>query len=344
MSTIKDVAARAGVSLSTVHYALNGKRPISDAVRQRIKQAVDELEYTASSLGQRMQAGRSYSIGLIAPQLPTSDAAVLEMLLSTVTTASQANHTLGIFMGQPPEQALQQVKNQSMDGLILVETTHIDPRIEALKKTPYPFVLIGRTQNLEGLNSVDFDFEAATITAFETLVNLGHKTIGFIAPHANIDLNVENWFHIQRGFERAQKAFDVKIVCESSYITPEDGFRATQDLLETEPNITAIFATSGPVCVGILRALYTRRIHVPDDCSVIGIATAQVAEWTIPKLTSVDIPLYEMGCLATTMLLQKLSGEKINAQVLMPAKLVTRESTAPPKKKRQKNNLRPRKS
>lgn len=329
MATIKDVAARAGVSQSTVHYALNGKRSISNEVRQRVMAAVAELDYTASTLGQRMREGRSYSIGMIAPQFPTSDWAVMEMLVSTAATASQADHTLGIFMGQRPEQVLQLLRNQFVDGLILVETTHMDPRIEALRQTDYPFVMIGRTHNLKGLTMVDFDFEEAAFVAFEKLAQLGHETIGFISPHSTNDLNLENWFYIQRGFERAQAAFDVKFVREGARLTVEEGFRATQVLLEKDPGITAIFA-AGHAHIGVLRALYTRRMRVPDDCSVIGITTAQVAEWTIPKLTSVDIPLFEMGRTATSLLLRKLSGETLTDQILMPANVFVRESTASP--------------
>jgi DNA-binding LacI/PurR family transcriptional regulator len=329
MATIKDVAARAGVSQSTVHYALNGKRSISEAVRQRVMAAVAELDYTASTLGQRMREGRSYSIGLIAPHMPSSDGSAMEMLVSTAATASQADHTLGIFMGQSPEQVLRLLRNQFVDGLILVETTHMDPRIEALRQTDYPFVMIGRTHNLEGLSTVDFDFEAATFAAFENLVKLGHRTIGFIGPYSTADLNVENWFFIQRGFERARATLDVEFVQERARLTAEEGFRATESLLEKNPGITAIFAP-GHAHHGVMRALYTRRMHVPEDCSVIGITTAGVAEWTVPKLTSVDIPLFEMGRIGASLLLRKLAGETVTDQILMPASVVVRESTAPP--------------
>jgi DNA-binding LacI/PurR family transcriptional regulator len=337
MSNIKDVAARAGVSKSTVHYALNGKRPISETVRQRVMAAVTELDYTASTLAQRMREGRSYSIGMIAPQLPTWDASTMEMLISTTVTASGADHTLGIFMQQTPEQVLQLLRNQLVDGLILIETTHNDPRIEALRNTKYPFVLIGRTQNLEGLTSVDFDFEEAVFLALENLVQLGHRRIGFIAPHQT---EIENWYYIQRGFERARATYTFEPTCvfEGARLNVEDGFRVTEKLLETEPRITAIFA-AGHSHVGVMRALYSRNIRVPDDCSVIGITTAQVAEWTIPKLTSVDIPLFDMSQTATRLLLRKLGGEQISEQILVEAKLVSRESTAAPKKRVTKQAL-----
>lgn len=329
ISTIKDVAARAGVSQSTVHYALSGKRSISEAVRARVMTAVAELDYTASTLGQRMREGRSYSIGVIAPPLVSSDGSAMEMLVSTAAAASAANHTLGIFMGQGPEQVLRLLRNQFVDGLILVETTHTDPRIEALRQTDYPFVMIGRTHDLTGLASVDFDFEAATFAAFENLVRLGHRTIGFIGPHSTADLNIENWFFIQRGFERARASLKAEFVEERTRLTAEEGFRATQALLEKHPGVTAIFVP-GYAHNGAMRALYTRRLHVPEDCSVIGITTAEVAEWTVPKLTSVDIPLFEMGRIGVNMLLRKLAGETVIDQILMPANLVVRESTAPP--------------
>lgn len=330
MATIKDVAARAGVSISTAYYALSGKRPISEEVRSRVVAAVKELDYTANSLGQRMRQRRSYSLGMIAPQLATQDASVMEMLVSAAETASQADYTLGIFMGQTPAQALKLLRNQFLDGLILVETTHVDIRVEALRKTHYPFVMIGRTQNLTGLTTVDFDFEGAIFKAFETLIKLGHQTIGFVAPHTTEDLNVENWFYIQRGFERAREKYRFKAVVEKTALTIEGGYRAAEKLLRAEPSLSAI-VTSNNTFLGVFRSLYSHGIRIPDECSVIGISTQQVAEWTSPRLTSVDIPLQEMSKIATQMLLRKLTGEQVQEQVLMPAELKVRDTISPPK-------------
>ena len=96
------------------------------------------------------------------------------------------------------------------------------------------------------------------------------------------------------------------------------------------PQITAIVA-SGHTQVGVLRALYSQGRRVPDDCSVVGVTTAQIAEWTIPRLTSVDLPLREMSVMASELLLRKVGGETVTEQVLFPARLIDRESTAPPR-------------
>lgn len=339
MPTIKDVAARAGVSQSTVHYALNGKRSISEAVRLRVQAAVQELEYSASAVAQRMREGRSYSVGLVAPALPSSDAAVMEMLTATAAAASRADHTLGIFLNQTPEQTLGLLRSQYVDGVVLVETTHHDPRIEVLRHTAHPFVLLGRTADMTGLCSVDFDFEAAFYVAFDHLARLGHRQIGFIVPHTDPDPGgehptephrTENWYASQRGYERARQEHGLTVTTESAELNIEDGYRAALSLLTRAPQLTAIVA-SGHTHVGVLRALYTRSMRVPDDCSVVGVTTAQVAEWTIPRLTSVDLPLSAMSSRAAELLLRKLAGEQVNEQFLFPAQLVRRESTAEPR-------------
>lgn len=334
MPTIKDVAARAGVSQSTVHYALNGKRSISEAVRLRVHAAVEELDYSASAVAQRMREGRSYSVGLVAPALPSSDAAVMEMLTATAAAASRADHTLGIFLNQTPEQTLGLLRSQYVDGVLLVETTHHDPRIEVLRHTAHPFVLLGRTADMTGLSSVDFDFEAAFYLAFDHLARLGHRQIGFIVPHADPDPGgehrTENWYASQRGYERARQEYGLSVTTEAAELNIEDGHRAALSLLERAPQLTAIVA-SGHTHVGVLRALYTRNMRVPDDCSVVGVTTAQVAEWTIPRLTSVDLPLSAMSERAAGLLLRKLSGESVSEQFLFPARLIQRESTAAPR-------------
>ena len=111
-------------------------------------------------------------------------------------------------------------------------------------------------------------------------------------------------------------------------LTPMSGITAFQDRMGM--SFPAIVA-SGHTQVGVLRALYSQGRRVPDDCSVIGITTAQIAEWTIPRLTSVDLPLREMSVAASELLLRKVGGEAVTEQVLLPAVLVERESTAPPR-------------
>ncbi|MFC3834145.1 LacI family DNA-binding transcriptional regulator [Deinococcus rufus] len=332
MPTIKDVAAHAGVSPSTVHYALNGKRSISPEVRQRVLASVQALDYSASAVAQRMREHRSYSLGLVAPELPASDAAMMEMLTATAATASAADHTLGIFLNQTPDQVLNLLRGQYVDGVILIETTHHDPRIEVLRGTPHPFVLIGQTGDMTGLTTVDFDFEEAFYLAFDHLARLGHRDIGFIVPHGAEEGSgerKENWYATQRGFRRAQQEHGLRAVLEPAVLDIEDGHRAALRLTARAPHITAIVA-SGHTHVGVLRALYSQGRRVPDDCSVIGVTTAQIAGWTIPRLTSVDLPLRQMSVTASELLLRKVGGEDVTEQVLLPAVLVERESTAPP--------------
>jgi DNA-binding LacI/PurR family transcriptional regulator len=331
MSTIKDVATRAGVSQSTVFYALSGKRSVSQAVRQRVADAVSELNYTASALGQRLRRGRSHTIGMVCPwPYSTSDWLVMELISATAETVNKANHMLGFFMRQlNPEEVLELVQNQVADGLILMQIRRRDPRVEALRRTDYPFAIIGRTANLEGLAMVDFDYDQACYLAFEHLARLGHTNIGYIAPAGHADPGY--LVHIHHGFVRARAAFDVTITPHECGPTIEDGFAATQALLETNPRITAIFASRGSTHIGAIHALHARKLRVPDDCSVIGISTPHGADWTIPRLTSVDVPLAKMGQIGAQLVLRKLAGETVTDQVLLPARVVVRDSTAPPR-------------
>ncbi|GGR59128.1 LacI family transcriptional regulator [Deinococcus seoulensis] len=334
MPTIKDVAAHAGVSASTVHYALNGKRSISPEVRQRVLDAVQALNYSASAVAQRLREHRSYSLGLIAPELPASDAAMMEILTATAATASAADHTLGIYLNQAPDQILGLLRAQHVDGVILIETAHHDPRIEALRHAPHPFVLIGQTGDMTGLTTVDFDFEQAFYLAFDHLARLGHRHLGFIVPHGATDddqpQRKENWYATLRGYRRARQEHDLHVELEPAVLNIEDGHRAALRLTARAPRVTGIVA-SGHTQVGVLRALYSQGRRVPDDCSVVGVTTAQIAEWTIPRLTSVDLPLREMSVTASELLLRKVGGEAVTEQVLFPAYLIDRESTAPPR-------------
>lgn len=351
MSTIKDVAARAGVSPSTVFYALSGKRSVSAAVRQRVQQAVQDLEYTTSALGQRLRHGRSHTVGMLCPWPPTtSDWLAMDLISASAETASNAKHSLSMFMrDSSPKEVLELLRNRVVDGLLLMQIKRRDARVEALCQTEYPFVLIGRTADTTGLTLVDFDYDAACFAALEHLVQLGHERIGFISPPTETEhelgATIGYMVHLRRGFERARKTFeksglDVQVFRQPSGPTIEDGFHATEALLETHPEITAIFASYGSTHIGALHALHARHLRVPEDCSVVGITTAQGSAWTIPRLSSVDVPLSDMGHAAAQLLLRKLEGKTVNDQIVMQADVTQRESSAPPPSRARANRSR----
>jgi len=333
MTTIKDVAKLAGVAPSTVSYALSGKRPVSEAVQRRIRAAIKKLDYAPSTLGRNLRQGSSGAVGLVYP-LPVALAGEpIVDCLGAVAEALGAEYTLSLFARpMTPEGLLEALRERRVDGLLLMQITRLDPRVEVLRGEDHPVVLIGRPEDAAGLTLVDFDFEEAAYVSLGHLAELGHTKVGYIDfPAAQREEGLGYALYLQRGYERALRDFDLEVVRQEAPAGTEGGYRATCALLEAAPDLSAVATLVGNTQAGVLRALHAHGRAVPEDCSVVCLSTASLAEWSIPRLTSVDMPLAEMGRVGTEMLLQKMAGETTVQQVLFPAHLSVRESTAPPR-------------
>ncbi len=329
MATIKDVAKRAGVSPSTVSYALSGKRPISAAVRARVAQVVEELNFTPNALAHNLRKGSSGAVGLV---FPFTDATG-ETELGFVATAAEAlrdAYTLSLFTGsRTPEELLSALRQNRVDGLILMQITRHDSRVELLRRSDFPFALIGRPERADGLSLVDFDFEGAAYLAIEHLVALGHRTIGSIDfPAGDREQGLGYALFLQQGCERAQHDFGVALVRQASGPGFWDGYAATEKLLKRAPDLTAIVALVGVTQFGVLRALADAGKRVPEDVSVVCSGASRAAEWSSPRLSCVPVPFGELGRVGAELLLERLKGEPTK-HVILPACLLEAGSTAP---------------
>lgn len=326
-ATIQDVAARAGVSPSTVSYVLSGKRSISESTRQKVLQTIEEMNYTASSLGQRMRQGKTQSIGVASPALRANDWSLPEFFGSIAGAAGAHDYTAGFFVDRTPQQLVDLGKSRFVDGFLLIDTTAEDPRVEALKNAGIPFVVIGRVQDNTGIHFVDFEFEQVMQAAFQHLQDLGHRKIAYHRLPDRTAEDINNGFYIQDSFARAKEAFALEVIEQTVPMYRDEAFTATLELLDQHPDVTAIITHNH---IETLHALHERHVRVPEEVSVIGITTAVAAEGCIPSLSSVDVPISVMTKLAVDQLIRIINAEAPLENVVMPARLIPRKSTAAP--------------
>lgn len=330
MATIKDVAKVAGVAPSTVSYALSGKRPISGQVKERIQRAIYELDFRPNALAHNLRRGSNHSIAMVHPP---SEIMLEGTSIDFVTSAAEtlkASHTLSLISPeQSAESLLNAFRERRIDGLILMHIARHDARVEALRATDYPFVLIGRPENTQALTLVDFDFEGAAYLAIQHLVELGHQVIGYLdLPAKELSHDLGYAFYMHKGFARAEKDFGIRLFKEASGRRNSDSYRATQALIQRERQLTAIVALLGATHLGVLRAIYDNHKRVPEDYSLVFLGSSAAAQWTIPSLTTLDNHLAELGKLAAELVLQRLNGSTESRQIVLPAQLSIRESTA----------------
>jgi len=332
MATINDVAKKAGVSVSTVSYAMSGSRPISEATRQRVFKAIDELGYHPNRLARSLASRRSKIIALLYPSAPSGylDDIQLDFISSVASTASHYNYGLLLFTSPSGEKDIQRFINERLiDGLILMEVELVDPRVQLMKNLNYPFSLIGHCENNEGSSFVDLDFHAALHLSVEHLAALKHREIAFISSTEDIETSTRTYvFESVRGFNDAVTELGLTGYIRGSKSDPERACVVMEELLSEHPEITAVIASNDPIYGGVLKVLQNHGFKIPEDVSLIGLVSQQVAERYTPKVTSLTIPSNKMAQLSTEILLNRLEGhEPSPQQVMLEPKLTVRQST-----------------
>lgn len=188
MATIKDVASAAGVSISTVSYALSGKRAIAESTRRRIEDAVRELDYRPNA-GARMLAGRkTYILAVTEPLRPdTYTPAHMAFVLAVATAARRYDYDVLLLTQEEADAGLRRVTSSRLvDGVIVLDVLRDDERADLVRSLDLPAVLIGVPDNTDGLVCVDLDFEAAARLAVDRLADAGHRTVGLLGHPASV--------------------------------------------------------------------------------------------------------------------------------------------------------------
>ena len=333
--TMLEVAKRANVALSTVSYALNGTRPVSEETRTRIWQAMAELGYQPHALARGLASRRSRIIALLFPALPRGFGATE---LEFVTGAAEAAQTHGYHLVLWPTEIqavgeLQQLVRQSLvDGVLVMEVRLSDERIELLRQIDVPFSIIGRPGTASDLSFVDIDFEQTTHDAVSYLVLLGHRQIAFL-NHSEEAFNAGYGPSVRAavGFEDAARAAGLTPITRFCGDTALAGQQVFEELIEAHPEVTALATMNERATVGVMQAAAERGWRIPDDLSIVSlVSSARVAEMTLPPLTALTPPSAELGRLGVETLIGQLEQEPHElVQRLLPCRLVIRGSTGP---------------
>jgi DNA-binding LacI/PurR family transcriptional regulator len=334
MATIADIAQRAGVSVSTVSYVLSGKRPISEATKRRVHAAIEELDFRPHALGRALASRRTRTIAVLYPLVSFG---LTEFHLDFFTAAAAAASTHGyafLLSTSAVEEAelLDLTRSGAIDGLILMEVRLRDPRVALLREREFPFTLIGRCEQNDGISFVDFDFEAGVDTAVAHLAQLGHRQIALVnrTPY-RLAAEYGPAVRAQSGFERALVEHDVDgatIPCEPTY---EAGKALARHLAAEWPEVTAVIVPNNDALGGLVAGSYEIGRGIPHRLSLVAMAPHKLARLFTPTMSTIDFPAVEMGRQGAEMLIRRLEGgEDRIEQILLRGELIVGGSTARP--------------
>jgi len=331
---IGEIARRAGVSRSTVSYALSGNRTVSEATKRRIQLVIDELGYRPNAAARALKEGRTRTLGLVIP--PAGGRLTymqLEFVGSVMDAAARAD--LDVLLspsGGDHDRSFERiVTGRRVDGVILMEIRLDDPRVTSLQSAGAPFVTIGRIAQPFETCWVDVDYATLIGRCVHHLADLGHRDIALINRSA--ELIAAGYGPGHRAREGFAEALAQRGVTGTEYPCGDDapsGDACVERILATHPETTAIATINEAALPGVQRALERAGRTVPDNFSIVGVAAKHWAEEFHPQLTAADVPALEMGATAVELLIERIAEPKAAPKhKLLAPPISLRNSTGP---------------
>jgi DNA-binding LacI/PurR family transcriptional regulator len=333
MTTIHDVARVAGVSISTVSYALSGKRPISEETRRRVEEAIRELGYRPHAGARALASSRSNVLALVIPlrtgiHIPV----VMQFAVSVVTTARRYDHDVLLLTQEEGEEGLRRVADTALvDALILMDVQLHDPRLPLLRTLERPCVMIGFPASSEGLTCIDLDFKAAGERCVEHLAGLGHRVVALVGSPPEVYVRQTAFAQrVVQGFTAAADRNGLSSAVHPCEAAPGSARAVAERLLREQPALTGVVVHNEPLLEPLIDAFEQLGLRVPGDLSVTAICPDELAESVRVPVTSVALPSAELGTGAVELLMRKLGTTSSAPEVvLLPPRLTERASTGP---------------
>lgn len=308
MATLKDVAKRACVDVSTVSRALNNSGYVHPDTKARIYAAVKELSYRPNVLAQGLRQGKRHTIGVVVPRLNLT--CFSDIVQAVERHARERGYaTLVCSTEDDPKierEALGRLRNGFVDGILIAGTSGDSRLLRDLHSSGLPVIQVVRRQEPR-LSSVVADFEACGYEAVKYLVRRGCRHIGLINGDGGLAPYRERYL----GYCRALKEFgleEITVSVDKPVNTFEYGYFCTESLLDQAPALDAIMAAVDVQGIGALRALKDRGLRVPGDIRVLSLTGHAIGDMLETSLTALEIPSAEIGKKAVQMLIEEIEA------------------------------------
>lgn len=328
MPTIKDVAARASVSIATVSRVLNKKGKYTAETEDAVNRAARELGYIPNLTAKSLKTGLTGTIAMIVNEFFLLN--YPSLINTAIKILSRQKYGVEVVTNADMGDCLHFLKEGKFDGLLIIGITNDDNLLKQLIETGQNFVFMGGGIEREDVNLVEIDYFQGGYLATQTLINHAHKQILFIEDSAQLYFTQE----IKRGYLFALDENGIQyledLIVTGSVNRGETGellgYSSVKNLLEKE-EFSAILTTDDKLAFGALRALKEKNYRVPEDISIIGFGNLSMSGYFSPPLTSVEIPISQMGELGAEILVNNIKRkDQIVKRVKLKINFVHRES------------------
>ena len=336
MATIRDVAAKAGVAVSTASYALSGRKKLPAATVDRVVASAEELGYYPSAAARALSVsrGRSNIIGFLAKVTPEATEADLEAFTQFVSEAvfATGKHDYDLLiLGREGDLGREFVA----DAVLLMDVRYNEARLSILRERGVPTVMIGCPSDAHGFSAVDLDFGQAGRLAVDALSDLGHREIIHVESQYvenGEDDELAHRVFFRAGADSRAKERNVRLSHHpvERHSTNLDEWAA--GCLEKHPDVTAIVVTEAGLVTPVMDAFRNHGFTFPDDLSLLAVGSERALGSLAPEVTIIDVPGRKMVSAAVDMAVSELEGSTRPGEIrLLPPELTVKRSTAPPR-------------
>ncbi|MGE1110397.1 LacI family DNA-binding transcriptional regulator [Priestia megaterium] len=334
MTTIKDIARVAGVSVTTVSRALNGYSDVNEKTRQKIAAVARELNYSPNTLARGLVMQKSKTIGLLVSGISresVKDNFTFEVLCGVNERASTLGYDLILFntntMMQREKTYTQLCRERRVDGAIIQGIKKEDPYLKEVVESDIPCVLVDIPVHSNSVGYVTTDNALGAKKAVEHLASLGHTHIGMINGHEDAFVSQERLNGYREALKECAFSFRSEWVVSGNF-EEKKAEKAARELINRHKEVTAIFCASDLMALGALKACKELGLHVPKEMSIVGYDNIVLASYSSPNLTTVGQEVYQIGYEAADLLIEMLEGKETNMRRYLDTNLIIRESTA----------------
>ncbi|TDL31507.1 LacI family transcriptional regulator [Jeotgalibacillus sp. S-D1] len=333
MATIKDIAKKAGVSITTVSRALNGYSDVNEDTRKKIIETAKSLNYSPNTIARSLVMKKSRTIGLLISGLmreSAKDNFMIEVMTGVNDFASQTDYDIVLFNTNSSKQRektyTQLCRERKVDGVIIQGIRTDDPYLEEVVEGEIPCVLVDIPKIGRYAGYVSSDNAAGSFEAGNYLAEAGHTNIGMINGHEYAFVSKERLTGFQKAMMEKGISFQADHI-ENGDFTEESGERAALTLLERDPAITALFCASDLMAIGAMNGLRAKGYRIPEDISIVGYDNILLSRYVQPSLTTIAQDTHGLGYEAAKMLVDMLDHDGKPRRTLVKHELIVRNSS-----------------
>ncbi len=315
--TIYDVAREAGVSLATVSRVINGSNVVKPGTRDRVMEAIQRLDFKPNQIARGLATSKTTTIAIVFPQ--SLFAHVKDMIGGIGDTSRRLDYNVSIYTtdeigdGNPIETVIEKVIKSRADGVILFNNEQISQEIELVNKYKIPSVVIGSQVSSQYMGSIFVDAKKIAYDIIDNYLSQGKKDILFVSPQQNLIKTEDLILGIEEAYQKHGLTFDKdqQILHTSTHY--EKSYPQFLEYFKNHKH-DLVFASYDKEAVAVVNAAIDNGIQVPNDMEVIGMLNTSYALICRPALTSIHVPVYDMGALAVRLLTKILNEEDIDTK------------------------------